>query len=824
MKKIAVLSGIFALIGSFAAEAQTTQKGVVKEFNSGGSPVAGVQIAAMGAAATDSDGDGRFVLEFSSMSPGTLISLPEIYKKGYEVVNADAFNGWILSEKKDMNIVLAKAGVIEEARNRYYEVAVANYSRKQSELVGQLNQMYRQGEIDASQRRDKLEELSAQSQEFMSRLDEYADKFARINPDDVSELEKKVIGLVSEGKIDEAIQLYDGSGIVEDALEKIVQAKEASEDAREIVESLYRYADLVALSGEKAADLKIVDIYRRIAEAFPEDYGYMFKYATEVLTFDYDARAPLIDRCMELAYDDKSLVQVLSMKVTLNYSTRRYAEALAAAGQAEQILLDKEVNMPSGDQMALYANLMRMKGSSLTSMNEIDEARNVLSDLAEMIEDVLKDSDNPVLNDILSSMLPNVYDLLSDTCTSDPEAADAYARKGYEAALAYAGDDEIDILQATISYKQRQLSHAQQVMDFQRILELSGDICDMEAELYKSRPYAIIAYQYALTVNLHVLMLFNTDVDAAFAKLQELENMLATEWTTVSGQNKAILEYMVDQLYVTYYAFKADYAKRFEYSVAIQEHVNVLREYDMIANLNKILTGYSYLLQMYNMTQQKEAALALAYEVDAMYSMAKARGHEDTAVAGDIATAYMMGGDVDLALEYFEDIRAWRENYILNNPNDWEMKANILSTYNNLALCYSTKKKYRKAFEMQKNAIEQFTPMYQANKVPYGQNYFSMLLNVALYAYQSGDEDVAEAYLADIDAVAEDLSNLNPNYVTYPLIAKFMRGDYLLMTGKPEGKAMVNDVLSYRQGSMSNDFLLMYLMNEYGTKGGIFVK
>jgi hypothetical protein len=113
MKKIAVLSGIFALIGSFAAEAQTTQKGVVKEFNSGGSPVAGVQIAAMGAAATDSDGDGRFVLEFSSMSPGTLISLPEIYKKGYEVVNADTFNGWILSEKKDMNIVLAKAGVIE---------------------------------------------------------------------------------------------------------------------------------------------------------------------------------------------------------------------------------------------------------------------------------------------------------------------------------------------------------------------------------------------------------------------------------------------------------------------------------------------------------------------------------------------------------------------------------------------------------------------------------------------------------------------------------------------------------------------------------------
>ena len=99
-----------------------------------------------------------------------------------------------------------------------------------------------------------------------------------------------------------------------------------------------------------------------------------------------------------------------------------------------------------------------------------------------------------------------------------------------------------------------------------------------------------------------------------------------------------------------------------------------------------------------------------------------------------------------------------------------------------------------------------------------------MLLNVALYAYQSGNEDMAETYLSYIDATAQELSGLNPNYVTYPLIAKFMRGDFLLKTGKPEGEAMVNDVLSYRQGSMSNDFLLMYLMNEYGTKGGIFVK
>ena len=224
MKKIVSLILVSAFVGLLSAEAQTVQKGSVKEFNSGGKPIEGVQIAAMGAIATDTDGDGRFSLEFASMSPGNLISLPEIYKKGYEVVNGDSFNGWVLSEKKDMNIVLAKAGVIDDAKNMYYEVAMANFSRKQSELVNQINQLYTQGEMDAAQRRASLEELAAQSQEFMSRLDNYAEKFARINPDDLSELERNVIRLVSEGKIDEAMQLYDASGIVEDALQKMGQS------------------------------------------------------------------------------------------------------------------------------------------------------------------------------------------------------------------------------------------------------------------------------------------------------------------------------------------------------------------------------------------------------------------------------------------------------------------------------------------------------------------------------------------------------------------------------------------------------------------------
>ena len=44
------------------AEAQVVQRGVVLEMNSGNRPLAGVEIRATGAASSDSDQEGQFVL------------------------------------------------------------------------------------------------------------------------------------------------------------------------------------------------------------------------------------------------------------------------------------------------------------------------------------------------------------------------------------------------------------------------------------------------------------------------------------------------------------------------------------------------------------------------------------------------------------------------------------------------------------------------------------------------------------------------------------------------------------------------------------------
>lgn len=73
-------------------------KGTVQIFNSNKSPLPGVQLTATDAPATDTDANGNFQFNFSKQKPGMAIASPNVYKKGYELVNKDMINGWILSE------------------------------------------------------------------------------------------------------------------------------------------------------------------------------------------------------------------------------------------------------------------------------------------------------------------------------------------------------------------------------------------------------------------------------------------------------------------------------------------------------------------------------------------------------------------------------------------------------------------------------------------------------------------------------------------------------------------------------------------------------
>ena len=69
-------------------------------------------------------------------------------------------------------------------------------------------------------------------------LDKYAVNFAGINPDDITQIEKQVLKLVEDGKLTEAIELYNNSGLIVQARQKLQQRTQADEDIDLLAERL----------------------------------------------------------------------------------------------------------------------------------------------------------------------------------------------------------------------------------------------------------------------------------------------------------------------------------------------------------------------------------------------------------------------------------------------------------------------------------------------------------------------------------------------------------------------------------------------------------
>lgn len=816
MKRTSLSFLLFIMM--ISASAQTRQLGHVREFNSGKSPLAGVQVTAYGAAATDTDGAGEFVLDFASYASGRAISSPDVYKRGYEVVNADALDGWILSTSRPMDIVMAKKGVIDDAKTKYYDIASENWSKKQSDAMVEINALYTQGAIDAQVRSEKLAALAARSEEYMAKLEEYSERFARINPDDLSELESKVLNLVNAGKIDEAVELYESSGIVSTAKSKLSELSAASEDAEKLVASMFRYADLCLLAGEKDADLKVLEIYQTVHEAFPDNFQYAFKYATQRQPLALDGMQPILDKCLSLAYDDKSLVLSLHMQAIQHNSKWEYSQASEVLLKALECLTADDVTMPSGDYIAVYMQTCRLLATAYTGMNLPDQAFDTYKDMTSEIENILKVEENVLLIDVLDDILVETYWEMARACVSDDKMFKKYAELAYGWALKSAGDDEEARLKAEISYLLSEQARYQHNADMAALRKVSFDMADKYGELYKLKPTSMNALMYAMHLDTKILTMLNEDVDSALPEIQKLEKMVKSNISSFSRLHAAMMRYFMEELYVIYYAFKADYNSRFEHVLKMQEPVAVLVELDVVASSRKIMTAYDYLLQMYVTQRKTQEALDLAYKLDAMYSSAVG-DYVNTSLVSDVATAYIMAGKYDLALKYLEDVREYREQYIKDKPNDMEMKANLANTYNNLALCYSYVGNPHKAFKMQQKTVEYMTPFYLSNKVPYGQNYFTIVLNLSLYAYKAGENEVASSTIETLAELAEELKGLNPNYESFPLAASFVKGDFMVKTGDKKGSALVEKALKYESGTMTNDFVLMWLIQDYKEHG-----
>jgi len=191
--------------------AQATVKGIISEQNSGNKPISGVQIKALGTSPELTDNAGLFKLVFTTKKPGDRIIVSEISKKGYEIVNKDVVNNWVISRNPNekTKIVMCPEGLIAQNTLKYYDISFSGLTKGYSDQIKLLKEKLSKSEIDNKTFGEQAKTLAEQFEKQQKQLEELADKFARENFDDCSAIHGQAFESFKSGNIIEAINILE---------------------------------------------------------------------------------------------------------------------------------------------------------------------------------------------------------------------------------------------------------------------------------------------------------------------------------------------------------------------------------------------------------------------------------------------------------------------------------------------------------------------------------------------------------------------------------------------------------------------------------------
>lgn len=811
-----------ALLISVSLSAQVSQKGNVRIFNSQHTPLPGVQLMAIGAPATDTDNNGEFCFHFLNHKAGTAISSPQAYKKGYEVINSDMLNGWILSEKRSLDIVMAPEGTIEEQKNHYYAIAIAHFSKLRNKTVQEINHLYAQQKITQAERAQRLKELAEENHTFMNMLDKYAEKFARINPDDITQIEKQVLKLVEDGKLTEAIELYNNSGLIVQARQKLQQRTQADEDIDLLAERMYRYADLCALTGGKENEQKAYDTYKWIAEILPDRFSYVLKYVLQKITLGEQDLEEWADRCQKLAFDEKSLIQVLNLKTLIATNIRKdYSKAFEYNQQALEILQQAQEAMPSGDYLAVMQITLHQTAYLLEAIHEWKQAEEVYLSNIKNLEEQIAVSDNQLFIRIQKGSLLDSYTSLMRLYSQkeDLEKARQTAAKIKEISLNDPDLDEEKRISIELNYLDMLLDFAMNAGQMKDAYKIAAEAYTKAEVLYQKNPITKAA-EFLQRYIVYLQLSVDSETDAFPERAELLRTRIEQEFTSLSPDFKINALHNLEMMYSTYYSRKGNQPEERRSLVKAYQYTKKLSESSSSQFTQENLYARAKYIDVLIAESKNQEAAQEALELDALYSIQSAWGYQNLSVESSMGVALVCGGYYELGLKYLERVKEGREKELKKYPHNNELKANTCSTYNNLSLGYSKLKKYKQALKEQLKAYTLMKDLYAQNKAQLGTNYMLITMNVSVNYYQNGDNQQALHYLEEASAIAEEMKALFPQYfATYPIVVKLAKGDLLSKLSQPGAQELLKEGLEYKAGSQPNDALLLYTLKEYHSNG-----
>lgn len=374
--------------------AQSTQSGIVLEYdgNNKKKPLANVEIVVNNAGSTVSDAQGKFNLNFRTLKPGDKITVRRVEKLGYEVFNTEAVSQFTITRSNEpLTIIMCKTETIRGIRDRYSKIAQSRYAENLRKEEQNLKVRVNQGSMTQKEYEKKLKELQMNYEEQLENIDNYIEKFARIDLTELSELDQEIISLVREGKIDEAINKYDSEKLIDtyrseskdfqvlaDAEIKILEASEKKKNALDSIKNtIHRQIDLLWIAGGSENFEKIKSLLYDIAETDTTDIDTQLEYGDLVFAMENSNEAiKYYNRGFNAANGDvvkESISKIKRGKVytKMNLLERALQESMSALHDLDSVMTArKDSDLFLIDRIDAQKNL----GSIFTRLNMHGEA------------------------------------------------------------------------------------------------------------------------------------------------------------------------------------------------------------------------------------------------------------------------------------------------------------------------------------------------------------------------------------------------------------------------------------------------------------------
>ncbi len=388
---------------------QSVQSGFVKEYNEklAKTPLEKVEIVISNASTTLSGEQGEFALSFRTLKAGDKVNVRRIEKLGYEIFNKEALEQWYISrDNRPFFIVMCKSERFKRIRDTYSRVSSESYDKQLKKEEAYLEAERKAGRLKDVEYEEALKKLNEEYDKQLENLDNYIDKFSRIDLSELSDVETEIIELVQRGKIEKAIWMYEQQHLEERykeqvaigrktqaAIDTLTSVKALSMTSRDsLFASILRKNKMLMLAGGKENFEKIGKSLKEIALSDTTYLDAVWEYAiyAQQQSIFYDALDYFALFIRNVQCDSKLIIAYIRLADTYR-KLKRFEKCNDYLNLAQSLIRNYVAKNPDAYE-DLYAQVLTSHALMLYETNKMDIAERYLIEAESIYAKMVADS------------------------------------------------------------------------------------------------------------------------------------------------------------------------------------------------------------------------------------------------------------------------------------------------------------------------------------------------------------------------------------------------------------------------------------------------